>query len=90
MYRYRAAERFWTNFYRLSVIQKESVRKAWVIFKVNPFDPRLRAHKIHKLSQLYGRTIYAIEIEANLRAVFFIDGNMIVTLDIGTHDVYKS
>ena len=89
MYRYRATERFWTSFYRLSVTQKQSVRKAWIIFKVNPFDPRLRAHKIHKLSQTYKRIIYALEIEANLRAVFFIDGNRIVTLDIGTHDVYK-
>jgi hypothetical protein len=40
-YRYRAVERFWTSFYRLSPTQKESVRKAWRIFKEDPFDPRL-------------------------------------------------
>jgi hypothetical protein len=27
-YRYRAVERFWTSFYRLSSAQKESARKA--------------------------------------------------------------
>ena len=41
-YRYRAAERFWISFYRLSSTQKESVRKAWKIFKEDPFDTRLR------------------------------------------------
>jgi len=55
-YRYRAAERFWRGFYRLGSAQKESVRKAWKIFQEDPFDPRLRTHKIHRLSAHYGRT----------------------------------
>jgi len=54
-YRYRAVERFWTSFYRLSPAQKESVRKAWKIFKEDPFDPRLRTHKIQSLSAHYRR-----------------------------------
>jgi len=53
-YRYRAVERFWTSFYRLSSAQKESARQAWKIFKENPFDPRLRTHKIQRLSEHYG------------------------------------
>ena len=52
-------------------------------------DPRLRTHKIHRLSAHYGRIIYAVEIEADLRAVFYIDGDRVITVDIGTHDVYK-
>ena len=62
---------------------------AWKIFQENPFDPRLRTHKIHKLSALCGRTIYAVDIEGDLRAVFFIKDDCIVTVDIGTHDIYK-
>ena len=89
-YRYRAVERFWTSFYRLSSAQKESVRRAWEIFKEDPFDPRLRAHKIQRLSANYGRTIYAIEIEGDLRSLFYIDGETVVSLIIGTHDIYKS
>ena len=54
-YRYRAAERFWTNFYRLGSAQKQSARNAWKIFKEDPFDPRLNTHKIHRLSAHYGR-----------------------------------
>ncbi len=89
-YRYRAVERFWTSFYRLNPVQKESARKAWEIFKVNPFDSRLRTHKIQRLSAYYGRTIYAVEIESDLRSTFYLDGETVVSLIIGTHDIYKS
>lgn len=88
-YRYRAAERFWTNFYRLSPSQKDAARAAWQIFKVNPFDPRLRPHKIHSLSAHYGRAIHAIEIEGDLRCTFYVEGDTVVTLTIGTHAIYR-
>ena len=68
--------------------QKESARQVWQTFKANPFDPRLRAHKIHRLSALSGRTIYAIEIEADLRVTFCVEGDTVVSLTIGTHDIY--
>lgn len=49
-YHYRAVEPFWKHFSRLSVVQKEAARRVLPIFKQNPFDPRLRPHKIHGLS----------------------------------------
>ena len=88
-YRFKPTQQFWESFYALSSGQKESTRRAWKIFKENPFDPRLRSHKIHKLSAQYGRTIYAAEIEANLRAAFYLEGNLVVTVDIGSHDIYR-
>jgi len=88
-YRFRATETFWENFYDLPPAQKESVRRAWQIFKLDPFDPRLRPHKIHKLSALYQKTIYAADIEADLRVVFFLEGDTVWSVDIGTHDLYK-
>ena len=88
-YRYKPAQRFWESFYELSPEQKESTRRAWKIFKGNPFDPRLRPHKIHKLSALYGRTIYAADIEGDLRAVFYVEGDVVVTVGVGTHAIYK-
>ncbi len=88
-YRCRAAERFWTSFYRLTPSQKESARKAWQIFKEDPFDPRLRTHRIQRLSARFGRTVYAVEIEADLRSTFYVDGQTVVSLIIGTHDIYK-
>lgn len=88
-YRYRAVERFWTSFYRLSPGQKESARQVWLIFKEDPFDARLRTHKIQRLSAAYGRTLYAVEIEGDLRSLFYLDGETVVSLIVGTHDIYK-
>ncbi len=87
-YRFKPTQQFWESFYALSSSQKESTRQAWKIFRENPFDPRLRTHKIHKLSAQYRRTIYAAEIEADLRAVFYIEDDVVVTVDIGSHKIY--
>lgn len=88
-YRFKPTQRFWESFYALSADQKESTRRAWKIFKENPFDPRLRSHKIHRLSARFGRTIYAAEIEADLRTVFYVEADLVVTVDIGSHDIYR-
>jgi len=88
-YRFQPAENFWESFYDLSSAQKDSTRRAWEIFKENPFDPRLRTHKIQRLSAQYNRTIYAVNIEGDLRAVFFIKDDLVVLADTGTHDIYK-
>jgi len=88
-YRFKPTETFWRSFYGLSSSQKDSTRRAWKIFKENPFDARLRTHKIHRLSAHYDRTIYAVDIEGDLRVVFYIEANCVVTVDIGTHAIYK-
>ena len=87
-YRFSASRAFWRNFSKLSIERQQSTRRAFRIFRENPFDPRLRSHKIHKLSR-YGRTIYSAEIEADLRAVFYVEGDLIVTVDIGSHSIYR-
>lgn len=86
---YTATETFWKSFYALSAEQKESSRAAWEIFKVDPFDPRLRSHKIQALSGRAGRTVYSCVIEADLRVLFCLEGSTVITMDIGTHDVYR-
>src|SRR5213592_1095328 len=57
--------------------------------QTEPIDSRLGCHKIQKLSARYGRVIYAAEIEANLRVVFYIERNTVLTVDIGSHDLYR-
>lgn len=88
-YRYQATDQFWRSFYALPSGQKESTRKAWELFKHNPFDPRLGTHKIHRLSARYRKTIYAVVIEGDLRAVFYVEDDAVITVDIGTHAIYK-
>jgi hypothetical protein len=68
-HRYQATEKFWTGFYGLSDSQKESVRRAWTIFKQDPFDACLGTHKIHRLSAHYGKTIYSVVSEDDLRVL---------------------
>ena len=88
-YRFRATRAFWRRFGKLSVQQQRRAREVFAIFKMNPFDSRLRSHKIQKLSARYGRVIYAAEIQADLRVVFYVEGNTVVTVDIGSHDLYR-
>ena len=88
-YKFKPTERFWESFYDLDPSQKDSTRRTWKIFKENPFDQRLRTHKIHLLSAHYRRTIYAVEVEGDLRVVFFIKDDCIITVDVGTHEIYK-
>ncbi len=88
-YRYGATQRFWEKLKALLPKQRESIDRAWKIFKENPFNPCLRSHKIHRLSSQYGYTIYAAVIEGDLRVIFCIDGDRVVSMDIGSHDVYR-
>ena len=88
-YRLKPTQRFWESFYALSSDQKESTRRAWKIFQENPFDPRLRPHKIYRLSARFNRTIYAADIEGDLRAVFYVEDDVVITVDIGSHDIYR-
>ncbi len=89
-YRFRAAKSFWRSWSKLTADQQQAARQAFHIFKQNPFDPRLRAHKIHRLSAQYGQTIYAVEIAADLRAAFYVEADTLWSVSIGTHDIYRS
>jgi mRNA-degrading endonuclease YafQ of YafQ-DinJ toxin-antitoxin module len=88
-YHFSATRAFWRSFAKLPAQQQRRARNAFAIFKENPFDPRLRSHKIQKLSARYGRVIYAAEIEADLQVVFYTESNTVVTVDIGSHDLYR-
>jgi hypothetical protein len=89
-YRYRATPQFWKNFHGLPVAQKDLAREKFRIFHENPFDARLRTHKIQALSAMLKRTVHAVVIDGDLRAVFYIEGDVVVTFNIGTHDIYKT
>ena len=88
-YRYRAVEKFWRNFYKLSPKQKEAVRNSWETFKRDPFHPSLRSHEIRELSARARHTIYSAVIEADLRVIFRLDGAWVTSLDVGTHKIYR-
>jgi mRNA-degrading endonuclease YafQ of YafQ-DinJ toxin-antitoxin module len=88
-YTFKATKTFWKNLAGLDSYQQEASLEAWAIFKNDPFDRRLRPHQIQKLSALAGHKILSVDVAANLRVIFRQDGDVITTLDIGTHDIYK-
>lgn len=88
-YRFKTTPAFRKSLSKLRGEQRRAARRAFQIFKVDPFDPRLRTHKIHSLSAQFGRTIYAVWVEADLRAVFYLEGDVVMSLDIGTHAIYR-
>jgi len=66
-------------------IQAQAKKKdEW--FRQNPFDPRLRTHKLK--GELAG--VWAYSINREYRALFrFLNGDEVLYYDIGTHDIYK-
>ncbi len=88
-YRFKVAKPFFRDLAKLTPGQYKSAVKAYRIFKVNPFDPRLRTHKIHRLSAQSGKTIYSVYVEADLRALFYIENNTVWSVTIGTHAIYR-
>lgn len=88
-YRFRATPTFRRALRNLSPGQRASAREAFAVFRRNPFDARLRTHKIHSLSAQFGRTIYSVWVEPDLRAVFYLDGDLVVSVDLGTHAIYR-
>ncbi len=85
---FRATRTFRRQFHKLSSNQKKNALRAFEVFRINPFDPRLRPHKINHLSALAKKTIYAVVVDGDLRAVFCQEGNTILTLGIGGHEIY--
>jgi hypothetical protein len=89
-YRFRAVEKYWKSFYRLSSAQKSSVRKTWQVFKLDPFHSSFGTHEIRALSAKAKHTIYSVVVEADLRVLFRIDGEFVTTLEVGTHKLYRA
>ncbi len=89
-YRSIAQPKFWKNYYKPPASEQQAARDAWKIFKTDPFDAQLRTHRINSLSSIFKRTVSAIVIAGDLRAVFYIEGDTVVTVNIGSHDIYKA
>ena len=89
-YRFKTVPSFRRSLRKLSSDQKKAAKTVFAIFKQNPFDQRLRTRKIHHLSAEYKATVYSVRVLGDLRAVFYIDGDTVWSVDIGTHSIYHS
>lgn len=52
-----------------------------VIFRQNPLSPELRLHKLKGNKAGF----YSIDIAFDLRALFYIEGNIAIFTELGTH-----
>ncbi len=67
----------------ISIIDK--VVKRTVLFKNNPFNPLLNTHKLHgKLKDQW-----SFSIDSRFRILFEFDGEEVIFLDVGDHELYR-
>jgi len=65
---------------RFLLIEKEK------IFKINPFNPKLKTHKL--TGKLKGNLAFSINYQ--YRTIFFMENNEEAWfLSVGTHNIYK-
>ncbi len=88
-YIFKRTPQFRKAFDALAPEDQKAAKESLKIFKRDPFDPALKTHKINRLSALWRRNVWSVTIKGNLRAVFCMKSNQIISLDIGTHDIYK-
>ena len=78
--------RFARQYKKLPREIQELAEKREQIFRDDPFDPRLKTHKLSGEFEGY----YAFSINFSYRIIFeFGDTNIIWFHQIGTHDIYE-
>ncbi len=80
------APRFFKSFAKLPTSVQQLAKEKDAIFRANPFDPRLRTHKLK--GELTGAWSYSVNYQ--YRVLFrFLTGDEVLYYDIGTHEVYR-
>jgi proteic killer suppression protein len=78
--------KFTKQFKKLPKEIKENAILCEKLFRKNPFDQRLKTHKLHGTMKEY----WAFSISYNYRIGFtFTDSNLIRFHAVGTHSIYK-
>jgi mRNA-degrading endonuclease YafQ of YafQ-DinJ toxin-antitoxin module len=84
--RTEVSSRFKKSFKKLPPkIQRKTISRI-KLFKENPFDPRLRTHPLSGKE----KECWSFWIDYHYRIKFiFVDENEVLSLDSGTHNIYK-
>lgn len=79
------SSKFERSIKKLDVSLIEKVVERTLLFKKDPFDPCLKTHKLHgKLKDKW-----SFSLDNTYRILFEFDGDEVIFLDIGDHDLYK-
>lgn len=75
---------FWDAYDNLDEAMRKQVRKAYLLWRENPFHPSLHFKCINR-----SEDIWAVRITLDLRAVGILDGDTVTWIWIGKHDKYE-
>ena len=79
----KQSSHFNRNFKKLPPVLQEKIKKLSGIFVINPFNPRLKTHKLHGDK----KDEWAYSIDYYYRVSFiFVGNNEVLYTDVGTHD----
>ncbi len=71
---------------RLTAELKSEIDKREVIFRMNPFDHRLKTHKLKRKL----KNLWAFSITFHHRILFeFVSKNEVLFFDVGDHEIYR-
>lgn len=79
----RGTPRFWSAYRELPAGVRESARKAYSIFRVNPEHPGLRFKRVSEQEP-----VYSVRIGLGYRALGLFDGDEVTWFWIGSHADY--
>lgn len=88
-YTFKRTPQFRKAFDGLSLPDQRAATEAFKKFKVDPFDKSLKTHKINRLSAISKRNVWSATIKGDLKVVFCIKDGQVISMGIGTHDIYK-
>ena len=77
--------RFTNSYQKFSLSIKNKAETKEHIFRKNPFDQRLKIHKLHGKI----KNFWSFSIDAKYRIVFEFDNSDVIFLDIGNHKIYR-
>ncbi len=82
----RISSKFKKAYRKLPLRVKKKAKERELLFRVDPFDPRLETHKLHGKYREY----WAFTVMGQYRIMFtFSDRDTIDFVNIGTHEIYR-
>ena len=89
-YVFKTTPAFRTALRKLTPRQKASARIAFAIFKENPLTLDCEPTRFTAYPPSFAGRSIPSPIESNLRAIFYLEGDVVVSLDIGDHAIYRN
>lgn len=82
--RSRATQKFWKYYQRLPIEVQRRTRKAFQLWKANPYRPSLYFKRVDDQEPLY-----SARVDDDHRVFGVLDGDIVIWYWIGNHDEYE-